>query len=187
MKTKLLSLFVLAAAFSVSAAQAQTATVVAAPKSPAPVVVPPPALAPAAGPNQIVYSPRLPSPTELTNAAAAQGLTVEKIEQGDAQVTAFYKTSDGQTNIVFYQLLPTAASATNAPVVVAPTTTAPTVYYAPAPQVVYYDDYSPRYYSSYAYPGYYYPPVSIGLGFGFRSGGFRGSYHGGGFSHYHGR
>ncbi len=182
MKTKRLSLFVLAAAFSLSAAQAQTTATVSAPTSPAPVLVAPPA-----APNQIVYSPRLPSATDLTNAAAAQGLTVERIEQGDAQVIAFYRTSTGQTNIVSYQLLPTATAAINAPVVVAPTTTAPTIYYAPAPRVVYYEDYSPRYYSSYAYPSYYYPPVSIGLGFGFRSGGFRGGYHGGGFGHYHGR
>ena len=66
----------------------------------------------------------------------------------------------------------------------------PTVYYAPAPapRVVYYDDYSSRYYYSLPYPRYYYPPVSIGLGFGFRSGGFHGGYHGGGHGgHYRGR
>lgn len=175
MKTNLVSAFVLAALFPLSGAWAQTAAASAASN---PTV----ATAAAPAPNQIVYSPRLPSATELTNAAAAQGLTVEKIEQSDAQVTAFYKNSTGQTNIVSYQLLPaTSAPAANAPTVIMPTTPAPTVV-QPAPSVVYYEPayrygYAPGYYPAYDYG--YYPPVSLSLGFGFRGGhgGFRGGFH----------
>src|SRR2546430_5190207 len=84
LKTKILSVAVLAATFLIASTPAQT-----------------PASAPSApAPNQTIYVPRLPSAAELTNAAAAQGLSVEKIEQTSAQVTAFYKSSAGQTSIV---------------------------------------------------------------------------------------
>src|SRR5258706_7995072 len=65
------------------------------PSTPAPAVTP--AGAPAASqivPNQIVYTPRLPSAGELSNAAAAQGLTVERIEQSATQIVAVYKNSN---------------------------------------------------------------------------------------------
>jgi hypothetical protein len=131
-----------------------------------------PVTAPAPAPNQIVYTPRLPTAAELTSAASAQGLSVERIEQSANQIVAVYKTSSGQTNTVAYQTLPPAGVAT--PTTPAPnyTVTAPpptVVYEQPAPRVVYYDD-DPFY-----YPRIWYPPVSVRLGFGF--GHFHGGFH----------
>lgn len=128
--------------------------------------------------NQIVYQPRLPSPAELTAAAAAQGLTVERIVQSANQVIAAYRNVSGQLFTVAYQTLPPSGSAP-APTVV-PANPAPAVVhvapppavYETAPRVIYYDD--PDYYY---YPRYYYPPVSFGFGFGYRS------FHGGHFGH----
>ena len=177
MKTKLSVIAVVGAAGFTSGAIAQT--VVATP-SPAPSVS---ATSPALVPGQTIFSNRLPTPPELTNAAAAQGVTIDRIEQTNAQVVVAYKFADGQTKVVAYQLLPVAGSvtaATSPSVIVqpAPTTVPSTLYYEPAPRVVYYD---PFYYP-YSYGSGWYPPVSLslGLGFGFHGGGgFRGGFHGG--------
>jgi hypothetical protein len=170
MNTKLVSCLLVAAALATNGARAQT--VPAAPPAPAPVTPAAEAAAPLA-PNQLVYSARLPGVNELTNIAAAQGLAIERIVQTPTQITAVYKYAGGQTNTVAYLLLPNAANATGQ--AVAPASPAPTVYYAPPPRVVYYDDYAPSYY--YADRAYWYPPVSLSLGFGFRGGG---GFHGGG-------
>lgn len=129
--------------------------------------------------SQIVYQARLPSPAELTSAAGAQGLTVERIVQSANQVVAAYRNPSGQLFTVSYQTLPPSGTAP-APAVV-PANPAPAVVhvapppavYETAPRVIYYDD--PDYYY---YPRYYYPPVSIGFGFGYRS------FHGGHFGHH---
>lgn len=171
MKTKLVVFCLLSAAFLAGSARAQ----IVQPATPAPAV---PAIAPSAAlvPNQTIYSPRLPGVNEVTAIAAAQGLTVERIEQTSSQITVVYKNANGQTNTVAYLLLPgTAVASTQG--VAQPTPAPAVVYYEPAPRVVYYDGYSPGYYYS---PSYWYPPVSIGLGFDFRGGG-RGGFHGGGF------
>lgn len=155
--------------FAVSAgAQTPAPVPVETPSSPAPVVS-----APAAAPNQIIYSPRLPSAAELSSAAAAQGVAVERIEQTAAQITVTYKYANGQSNTVAYQLLPTSGTAAPAPATVVQTAPSPTVVYAPAPppRVIYYEE--PVYYPRYYYP--YYPPVSFGFGFGYRH--FGGGYH----------
>lgn len=167
MNAKLTAMVFLSVAFLGGSACAQTAP---APASAAatPSVAPSTALTP----NQTIYTPRLPTVTELTNIAVAQGLTVERIEQTASQITVVYKNTSGQTNIVAYLPLPGAAGATAT--VVTPASPAPSVVYAPAPRVIYYRDY---YGPDYSYPGYWYPPVSIGLGFGFRSGGFHGGHH----------
>jgi hypothetical protein len=148
---------------------AQQAQVQQAPSSAAPQLAP--------APSQIIYSPRLPSPTELTSVAAAQGMTVEQITQNANQVTAIYRSANGQTSTVAYQLLPTAAPAPTQ-TVVAPTQTvvvpAPTTVIYEEPRTVYYESYGP------AWPRYYYPPVSLSLGFGY----YRG-WGGGGFHHGH--
>jgi hypothetical protein len=138
---------------------------------PAPTAVVPATTAP----SQVIYSPRLPTPAELTNAATAQGVTIARIEQSTSQVTVTYQLANGQTNVVSYQLLPAAGSA------VATTTPPPTVVET-APRVVYYEP-AYGYYPAY-YPGYWYPPVSVrlGFGYGFRGGyGFHGGYFHGGF------
>lgn len=143
------------------APQAPTSAPAAAPVATAPQTAP--------APNQIIYAPRLPSASELANVAAAQGLTIDQISQTANQVTAIYRSKDGQTNTVAYQLLPTAGSATATTTVVVPNP-APTVVYETAPRVVYYDSYDPF------WPRYYYPPVSLHLGFGYYHG-WGGGYH----------
>jgi hypothetical protein len=155
------------------------------PATPAPEVVQSPNAASAgAGVTQIVYTPQLPTAAEITNAAAAQGLTVERLVQTSNQVIAFYRTGSGQAMNVAYQSLPPAGSAvatpTPAPAVVVtsppPTVVAApprTVVYEPAPRVIYYD------YPSYYYPRVWYPPVSFNVGFGYHR-----FHHGGGFHHH---
>jgi len=170
MKTKIVSAFLIAAAVSAGGLLAQTATMTSsmpAPSTPAPVV----ATSAAPTPNQFVYSPRLPTPAELSSAATAQGLTVVRIEQSGSQVVAVYQYANGQTNTVAYQLLP-ANGATVADA--GQPGPAPTVVYTDSPRVVYYD--GPGYYPGY-YPYYWYPPVSVGIGLGFRGGyGFHGGF-----------
>lgn len=144
--------------------QTQTATATAAPAQTAPTQ---------SGVTQIVYTPQLPNVTDLTNAAAAQGLTVERMVQTGTQLIAFYRNASGQATTVAYQTLPPSAVAT-APVVTAPAPT--TVVYAPAPRVIYYED-------PYYYPRVWYPPVSLSFGFGYRGGYYGGGYYGGGHRH----
>ena len=157
--------------------QSNNSVVVSSPVSPSPYVAPTVAPSTAVTPNQIVYAQRLPSVPELTNAAAAQGLTIEKIEQTSTQITAVYRYGNGQINAVAYLLLPSAG--VPASPVVTPSTPPPAVVYQAQPRVAYYDDYydyGPAY-----YPNYWYPPVSFrfGLGFGYHNG-YHGGY-GGGF------
>lgn len=162
---------------------------------------PPPQVASAAAPTasnpapanitQIVYTPQLPGAAEITNAAAAQGMTVDRIVQTAHQVVAFYRHANGQTSTVAYQSLPP-TGATTAPVAAAPqvvvtspapavapqvvvTAPPPTVVYQTAPRVMYYD------YPTYYYPRTYYPPVSFSFGLGYN----RGFYHGGHGRHHY--
>ena len=185
MKTKLIPAFLLAAGLIALGAQAQTAAPVA-----------DSAAVPA--PSRIIYAPRLPSPAELTNVAAAQGISVEKIDQTAAQITVTYNLASGQLNTVAYQLLPSAGSpgqtAVVANTVAVPSSPAPTVVYTQAAPTVVYTQADP--YASYYYAGdpYYSPwglygplALGIGLGFGFHGGYHGGYYHGGGFYHGHGR
>jgi hypothetical protein len=163
-------------------AQTQASAPVVTPSSPAPTVTAPApatsaaatsAAAPAA--NQVIYTPRLPTAAELSNAAAAQGVAVERIEQTSSQITVSYRYSNGQTNVVSYQALPAGSASAPAPQQTVVQSAPPAVVYAPPPpRVIYYDE--PVYYP---YPGYYrpyYPPVSLSFGFGYR--------HGGGYRHW---
>lgn len=134
-------------------------------------------------PDQVIYAPRLPTAQELTDAAVARGVAIERIQQDTTQVTATYRLANGQLSTVAYALLPSASPA-SAPTIVTtppPAVVMPrTVIYRPQRQVVYYD---PFFYD----PWYRYPSVSIGLGFGF--GHYHGRHHGhyrhGGFRHGH--
>jgi hypothetical protein len=168
MKIKALTSILVATLLTGSAyAQNTASTTAVIPSTPAPVVAN--LATPAPTPNQYVYTPRLPSVAELSNAAAAQGLAIERIEQSATQIIAVYKYDNGQTNTVAYQTLPPSSSGTV--VTAAP---APTVIYESSPRVVYYDDYDPFYYP------YWYSPVSVrlGIGFGHRGGfGYRGGFH----------
>lgn len=143
---------------------------------PAPTAPPAPAASPVGpmpAPNSVIYIPRLPTPAELTSAAAAQGLTIEKMEQTNAQITVVYKFANGQTNTVAYALLPAASAApatVAAPssVVMAP---APTVIYTSPAPAYYYDPY----YSS--WPWLWPVGIDIGLGYTFHRGGWGYGYH----------
>lgn len=173
MQNKLLPVL-LAATFFAAGVHAQNATQPAS-ATPSTQAVPasqpsaPPATAPAPQPvvqsapppNQVIYAPRLPTATELTQIAAAKGQTVEQINQTSTQITAIYQDANGQRTTVAYQLLPTATSAPSTTVVVP--SPAPRVVYRTSPRVIYYDDPFDDDY----YPGYYYPPVSLSFGFGF--------------------
>ena len=157
--------------------QSNNAAVFSSPVSSPPSVAPTVAPAAAITPNQVVYAQRLPSVTELTNAAAAQGLAIDRIEQTSTQIMVVYRYGNGQINAVAYLLLPTAGAAASP--VATPSTPPPAVVYQAQPRVAYYDDdydYWPGY-----YPYYWYPPVSFrfGLGFGYHNG-YHGGY-GGGF------
>jgi hypothetical protein len=178
MKTNpILHAVVLATTLLVTGAAAQT-------ESPTPPAGPTPIVSPMPTPNQIIYIPQLPNPGELANAAVAQGISVEQINQTSTQITVVYKYANGQINTICYQLLSTAgaapAVAPTAMTVVPATTTV--VYATPAPTYYYYDPYR------YSWP--WFAPISIGLGFdlghgfyhggygGFRSRGFNGGFHG---------
>jgi hypothetical protein len=118
--------------------------------------------------NEVVYVPQLPSASELTKAASAQGVTVERIDQTSSQITVTYKYSNGQVNTVAYQPLASADSNT----VPTPTTAAPAVAVAAPATVVYTTP--GYYYDPYPYYGWgWYPPVAlrVGVGFGFHGGG----------------
>ncbi|MEO7598582.1 MAG: hypothetical protein ABIV50_06600, partial [Opitutus sp.] len=97
-------------------------------------------------PNQVVYTARLPAVQELTDAAAAHGTGIRRIEQSSTQVIVTYQLANGRTNVVAYQLLPTPGSTTPAQIFTSPppsvvTATSPTVVYPPRQRVVYYDTY----------------------------------------------
>jgi hypothetical protein len=170
MKTNLFfAAVVLSTAFLATGAVAQTSDQTTPPAATATTVSPTPA------PNVIIYIPQLPNPTELANAAAAQGLAIEKIVQTSAQIIVVYKYANGQTNTVAYQLLPAAGAAPVAPATtttVVPAATTTVVYASPAP--AYYDD---PYYSMWPWP--WFAPVSFRVGIGY-------TYHGGGYGFRHG-
>jgi len=179
--------FVLAASsvglFALSArAQTSTPPVSPAPPVPAAFVAASTPASPASGAtiaarSQIVYASRLPSANELVDAATAQGLTIDRIDQTSAQVVAVYRYGNGQTNTVAYQLVPPAGTSLGRAVAVVPATQPPTIVYQSAPQVIYYDSYRPAYYYR---P--WNPPISFqfGVGYGFgRSHGHGGYYRGG--------
>lgn len=185
MQNKLLPLLYAGAMVMATGARAQNTTV-ATPSTPAPAVQQPAPQQAAAAPaqvapmpNQIIYAPRLPSAAELTSAAAAQGQSVEQIIQSSSQITAVYRSSNGQVTTIAYQLLPTPGSTATTATVVTP---APTVIYQTAPRTIYYRSYDPFWDDD----DYWYPPVSLSLGFGYYhgwGGGFhdRDDWHGGGW------
>ena len=170
MKTKLVAALAFAAVVGSHGLLAQA-------PQPASPTTPPAVTSVAPAPDQVIYTPRLPEVREITGAAAAQGLAIERIEQTSVQLTVIYKLASGQLRTVAYQTLSTAGSDTptpTAPAVQAPQTV---VVRRPAPAVVY--DYPPPwspgyyYYDSFYDPWYWYPPVSFRIGLGYRSGHYR--------------
>ena len=146
MKTQNVTALVVVAGFFATAAFADNS-----PVTPAPA---PASILPPAPPNQIIYTPQLPGVAELTRAATAQGLTIKLIDQSAREVSITTQSADGQTKVVSYQLLADARA------------TAPSAVAAAVPSRVYYY-YEP---DDPFYSGYWYPPVSVRLGFGFRGG-----------------
>ena len=145
---------------------------------------PPAAASPAAplpAPDQVIYIPRLPSPAEVTSAAVAQGLKIEKIAETAGQITVVYQRSDGQISTVAYQLLPAAGTPSTATAATATVVAAqPAVVYASPAPAYYYD---PYFYDPWPWFGGVFFDVGVGHGFhhgGFRGGGFN---RGGGFHH----
>ena len=144
----------------------------------------------AEAPTELVYLSQIPSAASLMKTAAAEGLTVAKIDQTSGETIVTYKYPDGRINTVSYQVLP--AGEAGATAMVAPAANAvPVPTAAPATTIVYQTATPDAYYapSYYAYgPGYYpwgwYAPVGISLGFGFGHGywghgGYRGGFRGG--------
>jgi hypothetical protein len=160
---------VLSTAFLATGAVAQTSDQTTPPAATATTVSSMPA------PTAIIYIPQLPNPAELANAAAAQGLAIDRIVQTSAQIIVVYKYANGQTNTVAYQLLPVAGAAPAAPAApdatanVVPAATANVVYASPAP-AYYYDPY----YSMWPWPWFAPVAFSVGIGYGYHGGyGFR--------------
>ncbi|HWA11388.1 MAG TPA: hypothetical protein VG838_18255 [Opitutaceae bacterium] len=159
--------------------------------TPAPSPTTAAASAAAPAPNEINYVSQLPTPSELSRTQPPAGARIAKIRQTSAEIAATYVYANGQSQVVTYRLLGTendaaapapagvaapAPGSDQRPVVVQSAPPPPPVYYYDAPPtVVYYD----RPYSYYPW----YPPISLGLNFGFRSGGFHGVGFRGGFFH----
>ncbi len=172
---------------SVAAAQNSPAPVVT-PSTPAPVVAMPSTPAPAVGAarpaaERTIYVPSLPSASELTEIAKAQGVAIQQIDQTANDVTIVYRFNDGRTSTVAYQLLPDGATPAPPPAnasVVTGRTTPSVVYYTPAPttRVVYYD--RSVYYDPFYYPWYGPVALSVGFGLGYHSNHWGGHGHWGG-------
>ncbi len=179
MKTNMLfTAAVLATALFAAGAAAQPAASMDSQNPPPTAAVSPASPMPA--PNSVIYIPRLPTPVELSNVAAAQGLSIEKMEQTSDHITVVYRYANGQTNTVAYQLLPT-PGATTAPAAatVVPAATTTVVY--PQPAYYYYAD---PYYYPWGWP--WFAPVSIGIGFGHFYGGHFGGHYSGHFGGHYG-
>jgi hypothetical protein len=193
MKTKIITVFLLATSGLVPAGLGQSPTTPApsvqdaplapaAPVAPASPMVDSPTGAPP--PNHVVYTAQLPSVEDLTNAATAKGTTISRVDQTSSEITISYQHANGQVNVVAYRLLSDTGNSRSVPVVTRPS---PPVVHVPRTRVVYYDSY--RSYD----PWYWYPPVSLSIGLGFHHGHHhswhhRGGYHRGGHGHrYHHR
>jgi hypothetical protein len=140
-------------------------------------------------PNEVIYLPQLPTAADLTQSAAAHGVTIASIQQVNGEEVAIYRMPNGQASVVAYFPLSAAGSATAA-VALAPTPAvmagAAVTAVTPPTSVVDYDAIAPGYYDYYAdgyYPWGWYPGGFWGLGFGYGYGvgyGFRGHGYGGG-------
>jgi hypothetical protein len=138
-------------------------------------------------PSQFVYLAQVPSPAELKSRAAAQGVTVERIDQSQSGTIVVYKYPNGTTSTVAYASMPAgdeAAVAGTAPATQGvPVAQTSTVVYTPAPAYPYYSGYP--YYGGYYpyYNGWWVAPLAIGLGLGY---GWHGGWHGGWGGGFHG-
>jgi hypothetical protein len=120
-------------------------------------------------PSQIIYSPRLPTPSELAKVSAAQGSTIGQITQTADSITVQYILANGQKNTVAYRDLSSIDTSSNEQTVIAtPTSPAPVVVTYPTPRTVIYTE--PSYYYNYPYYDPWFVPVGLSIGFGWHSG-----------------
>lgn len=116
-------------------------------------------------PDRTVYLQKLPTAEAISNSAAKEGLTVDRIEQSLTRVLAGFKTSEGRTLWVAYQLVPPPVAGMSDSVPVPSGSTGKAVQRRPA-RVIYYDD-APYYYG---YAPFWRPSLSLGLSWGYRFG-----------------
>ena len=134
--------------------------------------------------DHMVYLSFLPDPSELKQDAAANGLTILRLDQTTDRVIVSYKYPDGHTATLGYAKL----SDTSDHDVVRPARVERRVVATPEPEVVYYE---PGYYRTrYVYSDpvdNFWVPLTLGLGLGWATswhGGHDGCYHGhGGWHH----
>ncbi len=134
-------------------------------------------------PNQSIYVPRVPTPSELTKVATAQGSTIGQIVQTADSITVQYIMPGGQTSTVAYHNLDSIESGPVPQTVIAtPSTPAPTYVTAPVARTVIYTESPEVYYSRpyyygdpYAY-GPWFAPVGLSIGFGWHGGGHGGEH-----------
>ncbi len=115
-------------------------------------------------PDRTVYLQKLPTAEAISSSAAKEGLKVDRIEQSLTRVLAKFKTSDGRTQWVAYQLVPPPVAGMTDSVPVPSNATPKVVYRRPA-RVIYYDDYP-----YYGYAPYWGTSWSVGIGWGYRYG-----------------
>jgi len=127
-------------------------------------------------PNQTIYVPRIPTPSELTKVASAQGSSIGQIVQTADSITIQYKMANGQSNVVAYRSIASIEGGTETQATVAtPSTPAPTYVQAPVERTVIYTE-APDYYARpyyYGDPYYYGPwfaPIRLSFGFGWHGG-----------------
>jgi hypothetical protein len=144
--------------------------------------------------DHYVYLSQLPHPEDLMHDAAANGLTITRLDQTADHVVVTYQYADGHIATLGYALLGAAGTRSNPIVLNSPAPAAhssaqvsqvdggSTVVVHQDPQVVYVDHSYPAYYGYpyYGYPYYgYWAPLTVGIGIGWST-----AYYGGG--HYHG-
>ena len=131
--------------------------------------------------DHMVYLSFLPDPSELKQDAAANGLTILRLDQTSDRVVVSYKYPDGHTATLGYAKL----SDTSARDVIRPARVERRVVATPEPEVVYYE---PGYRTRYVYSDpvdNFWVPLTLGLGLGWATG-WHGGHGGHGYYHGHG-
>jgi hypothetical protein len=129
--------------------------------------------------NHLVYLSELPETADLMASAAANGLTVTRLDRTSDRVVVTYSYPNGQTATLGYALLSSAGNADR----VAPRRTVTTV--TRAPEVVYVErPYATRVVYNDPYDNFWLP-LTLGVGLGWATS-YHGHYHGGYHGHGHG-
>lgn len=135
-----------------------------------------------------VYLGELPESADLMKSAAANGLTITRLDRTSDRVVVTYSYPNGQTATVGYALLASAGSADR----VAPNQASPekrsVAVVSSEPEIIYYEPrYGTRYYYSDPVDNFWLPlTLGVGLGWATSSHGYYGGFHGGYHGGYHG-